>query len=71
MKDTTLPIGPETTRIGGIRTGVMGRTMCGHLMNLTLPGLAFAQQLYQAVGTQALLLALAQLNQVDWKRKPP
>jgi 3-hydroxyisobutyrate dehydrogenase len=44
-------------------------------MNLSLPGLALAHQLYQAVaaqghakdGTQALLLALAQLNQIDWK----
>jgi 3-hydroxyisobutyrate dehydrogenase len=46
-------------------------------MNLALPGLALAHQLYQAVaaqghakdGTQALLLALAQLNKVDWQRK--
>jgi 3-hydroxyisobutyrate dehydrogenase len=46
-------------------------------MNLALPGLALAHQLYQAVaaqghakdGTQALILALAQLNQVDWSRK--
>jgi 3-hydroxyisobutyrate dehydrogenase len=46
-------------------------------MNLALPGLALAHQLYQAVaaqghakdGTQALMLALAQLNQVDWSRK--
>ncbi|MCG8650127.1 MAG: NAD(P)-dependent oxidoreductase [Pirellulales bacterium] len=45
-------------------------------MNLSLPGLALAHQLYQAVaaqghakdGTQALLLALAKMNQVDWKR---
>lgn len=45
-------------------------------MNLALPGLALAHQLYQAVaaqghakdGTQALILALAQLSQVDWKR---
>lgn len=44
-------------------------------MNLALPGLALAHQLYQAVaaqghakdGTQALLLALAKMNQVDWK----
>jgi 3-hydroxyisobutyrate dehydrogenase len=44
-------------------------------MNLSLPGLALAHQLYQAVaaqghdkdGTQALLLALAKLNNVDWK----
>jgi 3-hydroxyisobutyrate dehydrogenase len=44
-------------------------------MNLALPGLALAHQLYQAVvaqghakdGTQALMLALAQMNQVDWK----
>ena len=43
-------------------------------MNLALPGLALAHQLYQAVvaqghakdGTQALVLALAQLNQLDW-----
>lgn len=44
-------------------------------MNLALPGLALAEQLYRAVqaqglgrrGTHALLLALAQLSQVDWK----
>ena len=47
-------------------------------MNLALPGLALAHQLYQAVaaqghardGTQALMLALAQLNQVDWQAQP-
>ena len=45
-------------------------------MNLALPGLALAHQLYQAVqaqghakdGTQALILALAELNQIDWQR---
>lgn len=44
-------------------------------MNLALPGLALAHQLYQAVaaqghakdGTQALVLALAKMNQIDWK----
>jgi 3-hydroxyisobutyrate dehydrogenase len=44
-------------------------------MNLSLPGLALAHQLYQAVaaqghdkdGTQALVLALAKLNNIDWK----
>jgi 3-hydroxyisobutyrate dehydrogenase len=44
-------------------------------MNLSLPGLALAEQLYRAVaaqgfarkGTQALLLALAQLSAVEWK----
>ena len=43
-------------------------------MNLALPGLALAEQLYRAVaaqgharsGTQALLLALARLSAVDW-----
>ena len=43
-------------------------------MNLALPGLALAQQLYQALaaqghikdGTQALVLALAQLNDLPW-----
>lgn len=43
-------------------------------MNLALPGLALAEQLYRAVaaqgfarkGTQALLLALARLSNVDW-----
>lgn len=43
-------------------------------MNLALPGLALAHQLYQAVaaqghakdGTQALILALAALNKTDW-----
>ena len=43
-------------------------------MNLSLPGLALAHQLYQAVtaqghakdGTQALLLALAKLNNTKW-----
>jgi 3-hydroxyisobutyrate dehydrogenase len=44
-------------------------------MKLSLPGLALAQQLYQAVeaqgfarkGTQALALALSHLSAVDWK----
>ncbi len=44
-------------------------------MRLSLPGLGLAHQLYQAVaahghdrcGTQALLLGLAQLNNIDWK----
>ena len=43
-------------------------------MNLALPGLALAEQLYRAVaaqgherkGTHALMLALAQLSAVDW-----
>ena len=48
-------------------------------MNLALPGLALAQQLYQAVvaqghakdGTQALILAMAELNQVKWQGTEP
>jgi 3-hydroxyisobutyrate dehydrogenase len=48
-------------------------------MNLALPGLALAQQLYQAVaaqghakdGTQALILALASLNHIQWPPSPP
>jgi 3-hydroxyisobutyrate dehydrogenase len=44
-------------------------------MNLALPGLALAEQLYRAVeaqglgrrGTHALMLALARLSNVDWK----
>ncbi|MHC5539529.1 NAD(P)-dependent oxidoreductase [Singulisphaera rosea] len=44
-------------------------------MNLALPGLALAEQLYRAVeaqglgrkGTHALMLALARLSQVEWK----
>jgi 3-hydroxyisobutyrate dehydrogenase len=44
-------------------------------MNLSLPGLALAEQLYRAVaaqgyarkGTHALLLALAELSAVEWK----
>jgi 3-hydroxyisobutyrate dehydrogenase len=44
-------------------------------MKLSLPGLALAEQLYRAVdaqgfgrkGTQALMLALAQLSAVDWR----
>ena len=48
-------------------------------MNLALPGLALAQQLYQAVvaqghakdGTQALILAMAELNQVNWQGTEP
>ena len=44
-------------------------------MNLSLPGLALAQQLYVALmaqgkgrkGTQALILALASLSNVDWE----
>ena len=43
-------------------------------MNLSLPGLALAEQLYRAVeaqgygrkGTHALMLALAHLSAVDW-----
>jgi 3-hydroxyisobutyrate dehydrogenase len=46
-------------------------------MNLALPGLALAYQLYTAVtaqggernGTQALTLALAKLSGVDWERR--
>ena len=46
-------------------------------MNLALPGLALGYQLYNAVaaqghqrdGTQALILALAKLNQIDWNSK--
>lgn len=44
-------------------------------MNLTLPGVALAQQLYQTVaaqghgrsGTQSLVLALARMNGIEWK----
>ena len=44
-------------------------------MNLSLPGLALAHQLYVALqaqggsrnGTQALLLAMARLSEVDWQ----
>ena len=47
-------------------------------MKLALPGLALAEQLYRAVeaqgygrkGTQALLLALADLSRVDWPGSP-
>ncbi len=46
-------------------------------MNLSLPGLALAEQLYRAVaaqgyarkGTQALMLALASLSNVDWNAR--
>ena len=48
-------------------------------MKLSLPGLALAEQLYQAVaaqgysrkGTQALLLVLAQLSATDWNPSSP
>ncbi len=48
-------------------------------MRLALPGLALAEQLYQAVqaqglgrkGTHALLLALAKLSDVTWSATPP
>ena len=48
-------------------------------MNLSLPGLALAHQFYRALaaqghakdGTQALLLALAELNRVEWKALNP
>lgn len=48
-------------------------------MNLALPGLALAHQLYQAVsaqghskdGTQALILALAKLNALQWPNHAP
>src|SRR5262245_31857946 len=47
-------------------------------MKLALPGLALAEELYRAVeaqgygrkGTQALLLALADLSRVDWPSRP-
>ncbi len=47
-------------------------------MQLSLPGLALAEQLYQAVraqghgrdGTHALMLALARLSAIDWKGAP-
>jgi 3-hydroxyisobutyrate dehydrogenase len=47
-------------------------------MNLSLPGLALAEQLYRAVaaqgyerkGTQALMLALAHLSAIDWPDRP-
>lgn len=47
-------------------------------MKLALPGLALAEQLYRAVaaqglerkGTQALMLALAKLSNVEWKGAP-
>lgn len=47
-------------------------------MKLALPGLALADQLYRAVeaqgygrkGTQALLLALADLSRLDWPKRP-
>ncbi len=47
-------------------------------LNLALPGLALAKQLYQAVaaqghardGTHALLLGLAQLSGIDWQDRP-
>jgi 3-hydroxyisobutyrate dehydrogenase len=46
-------------------------------MGLALPGLALAEQLYRAVaaqgygrnGTHALMLALAQISDIDWKRR--
>ena len=46
-------------------------------MRLVLPGLALAQQLYLALqaqggernGTQALILALAQMSAIDWKNR--
>jgi 3-hydroxyisobutyrate dehydrogenase len=46
-------------------------------MNLSLPGLALAEQLYRAVaaqgyarkGTHALMLALASLSNVDWNAR--
>ncbi len=48
-------------------------------MNLALPGLALAEQLYRAVeaqghgrkGTHALMLALARLSAIDWAGKTP
>ena len=46
-------------------------------MNLSLPGLALAHQLYVAIkaqgcgrsGTHALMLALAKLSNIDWKNR--
>jgi 3-hydroxyisobutyrate dehydrogenase len=47
-------------------------------MKLALPGLALAEQLYRAVeaqghgrkGTHALMLALAGLSNIEWKKTP-
>ena len=33
MTDSNSSINPSTTRIGWIGTGVMGRSMCGHLID--------------------------------------
>jgi 3-hydroxyisobutyrate dehydrogenase len=46
-------------------------------MELSLPGLALAEQLYRAVaaqgyarnGTHALLLAMAQMSGIDWRNR--
>jgi 3-hydroxyisobutyrate dehydrogenase len=46
-------------------------------MNLSLPGLALAEQLYVALiaqgggrkGTQSLILALASLSDIDWQSR--
>jgi 3-hydroxyisobutyrate dehydrogenase len=46
-------------------------------MGLALPGLALAEQLYQAAaaqgnarnGTHSLMLALAQLSGMDWRKR--
>ena len=46
-------------------------------LGLSMPGLALAEQLYQSVkanghgrdGTHALMLALAQMSNVDWKNR--
>jgi 3-hydroxyisobutyrate dehydrogenase len=48
-------------------------------LGLCLPGLALSRQLYQAVkaqgygrnGTHALLLALASMAGIDWRRRNP
>ncbi len=49
-------------------------------MNLLMPGVALAEQLYRCVqahghgrdGTQSLILALAEMSGIDWKqRKSP
>jgi 3-hydroxyisobutyrate dehydrogenase len=47
-------------------------------MKLSLPGLALAEQLYEAVaaqgyarkGTHALMLALSHLSAIDWQARP-
>lgn len=65
----------ERPRIGSIGTGVLGASICSHLMNVGSQMAVHTRTREKAApleagggrkGTQALLLALAKPSEVDW-----